>query len=55
MVPSYYGGKFPLSTYLASRVRALLANPDRHGDLPEQAYRKQRTVLKARLAEVLEK
>ena len=27
-VPAYEGGKFPLSTYLAARVRALLAAPD---------------------------
>jgi ATP-dependent Lhr-like helicase len=35
-VPSYEGGKFPLSTYLAARVRDLLA--DRHAwrALPEQ-------------------
>ena len=26
-VPSYEGGKFPLSTYLAARVRAMLAQP----------------------------
>ena len=26
-VPSYEGGKFPLSTYLAARVRAILADP----------------------------
>ena len=26
-VPSYAGGKFPLSTFLAARVRAMLANP----------------------------
>ncbi len=26
-VPSYEGGKFPLSTYLASRVRNILADP----------------------------
>jgi ATP-dependent Lhr-like helicase len=36
MVPSYYGGKFPLSTYLARRVRRLLADPWRHRDLPDQ-------------------
>ncbi len=29
-VPSYMGGKFPLSTYLAERVRKLLAD-QRHG------------------------
>src|SRR5215510_12439426 len=27
-VPAYEGGKFPLSTYLAARVRALLAKPE---------------------------
>ncbi len=26
-IPAYMGGKFPLSTYLADRVRAMLANP----------------------------
>jgi ATP-dependent Lhr-like helicase len=35
-VPSYMGGKFPLSTYLAERVRKLLADkPAWHG-LPDQ-------------------
>ena len=33
-VPSYYGGKFPLSTYLAARVRDLLADPIRQKLLP---------------------
>lgn len=33
-IPSYPGGKFPLSTHLASRVRALLADPSRWDDLP---------------------
>ncbi|WP_265516400.1 ligase-associated DNA damage response DEXH box helicase [Nitratireductor luteus] len=36
MVPSYAGGKFPLSTYLAQEVRAMLADPDRWRALPEQ-------------------
>ncbi|GGA73547.1 DNA ligase-associated DEXH box helicase [Nitratireductor aestuarii] len=36
MVPSYMGGKFPLSTFLASEVRAMLANPDRWDALPDQ-------------------
>jgi ATP-dependent Lhr-like helicase len=36
MVPSYEGGKFPLSTYLAARVRAMLARPEAHPDLPRQ-------------------
>jgi ATP-dependent Lhr-like helicase len=35
-VPAYEGGKFPLSTYLAARVRALLAKPEAWGALPEQ-------------------
>jgi ATP-dependent Lhr-like helicase len=35
-VPSYAGGKFPLSTYLAQRVRALLASPDQWHRLPAQ-------------------
>ncbi len=36
IVPSYAGGKFPLSTYLADQVRAMLADPDRWHTLPEQ-------------------
>ncbi len=36
IVPSYAGGKFPLSTYLADQVRAMLADPDRWQALPEQ-------------------
>ncbi|MCT9000054.1 ligase-associated DNA damage response DEXH box helicase [Chelativorans intermedius] len=35
MVPSYAGGKFPLSTYLAGEVRAMLADPARWKALPE--------------------
>jgi ATP-dependent Lhr-like helicase len=35
-VPAYEGGKFPLSTYLAARVRALLAKPDAWRTLPDQ-------------------
>ncbi|TCT06710.1 ligase-associated DNA damage response DEXH box helicase [Aquabacter spiritensis] len=35
-VPSYEGGKFPLSTFLAAGVRALLAAPERWGALPAQ-------------------
>jgi ATP-dependent helicase Lhr and Lhr-like helicase len=35
-VPSYYGGKFPLSTFLAARVRQLLAEPERQRRLPPQ-------------------
>jgi ATP-dependent Lhr-like helicase len=35
-VPSYMGGKFPLSTYLAERVRLLLADEQAWRGLPEQ-------------------
>ncbi len=35
-VPSYAGGKFPLSTYLAQQVRRMLADPARRAALPEQ-------------------
>jgi ATP-dependent Lhr-like helicase len=35
-VPSYEGGKFPLSTYLAARVRAILADRGSWRALPEQ-------------------
>ena len=35
-VPSYMGGKFPLSTYLAERVRKLLADVSAWGGLPDQ-------------------
>jgi len=35
MVPAYAGGKFPLSTYLAGEVRAMLADPERWQALPE--------------------
>ncbi|MGA7806102.1 ligase-associated DNA damage response DEXH box helicase [Bradyrhizobium sp.] len=35
-VPSYMGGKFPLSTYLAERVRKLLDDRRAWGALPEQ-------------------
>jgi ATP-dependent Lhr-like helicase len=33
-VPSYMGGKFPLSTFLARRVREMLAEPRSWGNLP---------------------
>ncbi|WP_460447934.1 ligase-associated DNA damage response DEXH box helicase [Alsobacter sp. SYSU BS001988] len=33
-VPSYAGGKFPLSTFLAARVRAMLADPAEWSRLP---------------------
>lgn len=35
-IPSYAGGKFPLSTYLADQVRTILADPDRWHRLPDQ-------------------
>ncbi len=33
-IPSYDGGKFPLSTHLAARVRELVAHPKQWRDLP---------------------
>jgi len=52
-IPAYQGGKFPLSTYLAAQVRAMLADPDEWGKLPEQVsqwltYQKNRSVLPKR-------
>ena len=35
-IPSYMGGKFPLSTYLAAGVRKLLSDPAHWSVLPEQ-------------------
>ncbi|MFC3074832.1 ligase-associated DNA damage response DEXH box helicase [Shinella pollutisoli] len=35
-VPAYAGGKFPLSTYLAEGVRAMLDDPARWSALPDQ-------------------
>ncbi len=35
-IPVYNGGKFPLSTYLAAQVRAMLSDPARWSLLPEQ-------------------
>ncbi|PZU94020.1 MAG: ligase-associated DNA damage response DEXH box helicase [Chelatococcus sp.] len=35
-VPSYEGGKFPLSTFLAARVRAMLASPGQWHTLPDE-------------------
>src|SRR5882757_9899835 len=35
-VPAYEGGKFPLSTYLAARVRKMLSEPAQWKHLPEQ-------------------
>jgi ATP-dependent helicase Lhr and Lhr-like helicase len=34
-VPAYEGGRFPLSTYLADRVRGLLADPEAWSPLPD--------------------
>jgi ATP-dependent Lhr-like helicase len=36
MIPSFEGGKFPLSTFLAGRVREMLADPQRWQFLPDQ-------------------
>nr|WP_156713776.1 ligase-associated DNA damage response DEXH box helicase [Nitratireductor arenosus] len=36
MVPSYAGGKFPLSSYLADQVRGIVADPARWQALPSQ-------------------
>ncbi|WP_085883565.1 ligase-associated DNA damage response DEXH box helicase [Oceanibacterium hippocampi] len=35
-IPSYMGGKFPLSTFLAERVRRMIAEPGQHRGLPKQ-------------------
>ncbi|MEF2072866.1 ligase-associated DNA damage response DEXH box helicase [Consotaella aegiceratis] len=35
-VPAYAGGKFPLTTFLAAEVRAMLADPSRWKSLPDQ-------------------
>ncbi|WP_306250386.1 ligase-associated DNA damage response DEXH box helicase [Parvularcula sp. IMCC14364] len=35
-VPSWQGGKFPLTTYLASRVRQMIDTPSSWQELPEQ-------------------
>lgn len=37
-IPSYAGGKFPLSTFLADRVRAILDNPEGWSSLPVQVH-----------------
>ncbi|MBI1386015.1 MAG: ligase-associated DNA damage response DEXH box helicase [Rhizobiales bacterium] len=36
MIPTYQGGKFPLTTSLAERVRAMLADQTRWAGLPDQ-------------------
>jgi ATP-dependent Lhr-like helicase len=48
--PSYAGGKFPLSTYLADQVRGMLADPARWSSLPDQvgdwlAVQKRKSIL----------
>jgi ATP-dependent Lhr-like helicase len=35
-VPAYEGGKFPLTTYLAARVRAIVSDPHQWRELPAQ-------------------
>lgn len=35
-VPAYVGGRLPLSTHLADRVRTILSDPSTWADLPEQ-------------------
>lgn len=35
-VPAYVGGKFPLSTFLAEKVRTILSSPDHWKKLPKQ-------------------
>lgn len=35
-IPSFEGGKFPLSTFLAQRVREIIEDPRRWAELPEQ-------------------
>ncbi len=35
-IPSFAGGKFPLSTHLAARVRSILASPGSWNTLPDQ-------------------
>jgi ATP-dependent Lhr-like helicase len=52
-VPAYAGGKFPLSTYLADGVRAMLSDPELQRALPEQvrdwlAIQKEKSVLPRR-------
>lgn len=52
-IPSYAGGKFPLSTYLADQVRGMLADPTRWHVLPDQvrdwlSMQKDKSVLPAR-------
>jgi ATP-dependent helicase Lhr and Lhr-like helicase len=52
-IPTYAGGKFPLSTYLAEQVRAMLADPTQWGALPDQVgdwlrIQKEKSILPSR-------
>jgi len=52
MIPSYGGGKFPMSTHLAARVRVMLANPSAWSGLPKPvahwlALQRERSVIPA--------
>ncbi|WP_170973428.1 ligase-associated DNA damage response DEXH box helicase [Rhizobium sp. FKY42] len=52
-IPAYAGGRFPLSTYLADQVRAMLADPSRWHVLPDQvrdwlAIQRDKSMLPAR-------
>lgn len=52
-VPYYVGGKFPLSTYLAEQIRAMVAEPARWRALPDQVtdwlrLQKEKSVLPGR-------
>ncbi|MBO9192954.1 ligase-associated DNA damage response DEXH box helicase [Rhizobium sp. 16-449-1b] len=52
-IPSYAGGKFPLSTYLADQVRSMLDDPNRWHRLPDQvrdwlAIQKEKSILPKR-------
>ena len=52
-IPSYAGGKFPLSSYLADQVRSILADPKRWDVLPDQvrdwlAVQKEKSIIPKR-------
>lgn len=52
-IPSYAGGKFPLSTYLADQVRSMLSDPARWQTLPDQvrdwlAIQKEKSIIPRR-------
>lgn len=55
-IPSYNGGKFPLTTFLADRVREMIHDPDQWDDLPETVqewFRIQREVSRIPAADEL--